>query len=234
MKLSVVVPCYNEAENIPLLLKRFEQTIHRKDVEVVFVDNGSNDATSEILTNMLPDYPFARSIRIEINQGYGFGIVQGLKSCKGRFIGWTHADMQTDPADLIKTLKIIEKYNYDEGIFIKGKRTGRPLFDQFFTMGMSVFESVYLGEKLCDINAQPNVFSQKFFKTWKNPPDDFSLDLYVLYMACVEKLQIKRFPVEFPERLYGVSHWNRGLLSKWKFIKRTLDFSKKLKREGIS
>lgn len=232
-KLSVVVPCYNEAENIPLILKRFQAVIKREDIEVVLVDNGSSDNTQEILANLLPEHPFARTVRVEVNRGYGYGIVQGLQVCKGKFIGWTHADMQTDPADLIRALDIIEQNNSRENLFVKGNRKGRPLFDQFFTNGMSLFESLYLGEKLYDVNAQPNVFSRRFFDTWKNPPKDFALDLYAFYLAKKKHLQIKRFAVIFPERIYGESHWNHGLAAKWKFIKRTIDFSRKLRKGGI-
>jgi len=234
MKLSVVVPCYDEAENIPLLLERFAGAINRSDVEVVLVDNGSEDDTPEVLDRLLAQYPFARSVRVDVNRGYGYGILKGLESCSGSFVGWTHADMQTDPADIMKALQIIERHKDAENIMVKGNRTGRPLFDRFFTGGMSLFETLYMGEKLYDVNAQPNVFSRKFLKSWKNPPEDFSLDLYALYMARKMGLSIVRFHVGFPEREHGVSHWNTGLASKWKFVKRTVDFSRKLKKEGIS
>ena len=234
MKLSVVIPCYDEADNIPLILERFDGIIRRDDIEVVLVDNGSTDSSPEVLNTLLPKYPFAKTIRVEVNQGYGYGIVQGLKVSTGEFIGWTHADMQTDPADLLKALDIIEKRNYAEELFIKGNRKGRPLFDQFFTSGMSAFETLYMGVKLYDVNAQPNVFSKKFFETWINPPKDFSLDLYALFMAQKSGLHIERFDVMFPKRVHGTSHWNTGLVSKWKFIKRTVGFSRKLKKGGIS
>ena len=235
MKMSVVVPCYNEADNIPLILERFSDVIKRNDVEVVLVDNGSTDRSPELLEELIPKFAFARTTRVEVNQGYGYGIVQGLKECKGEFIGWTHADMQTDPADLIKALEIIEKNGNDKKIYVKGNRKGRPLFDQVFTSGMSLFETIYMGEKLYDINAQPNVFSREFFESWENPPKDFALDLYVFYMAKKNDLKIERFDVLFPERKYGESHWNNGSLkAKWKFIKRTLEFSIKLKNSGIS
>ncbi|MCI8780554.1 MAG: glycosyltransferase family 2 protein [Lachnospiraceae bacterium] len=234
MKLSVVIPCYDEADNIPFILERFDEVIKRDDIEVVLVDNGSTDSSQEVLNTLLPKYPFAKTIRVEVNQGYGYGIVQGLKVSTGEFIGWTHADMQTDPADLLKALDIIEKRNYAEELFIKGNRKGRPLFDQFFTSGMSAFETLYMGVKLYDINAQPNVFSKEFFETWINPPKDFSLDLYALFMAQKSGLHIERFDVMFPKRVHGTSHWNTGLVSKWKFIKRTVGFSRKLKKGGIS
>lgn len=233
MKLSIVVPCYDEAENIPLILKRFGEVIKRDDIEVILVDNGSRDDSPQVIRRLLPAYPFAKTVHIETNQGYGYGVIQGLKACSGEFIGWTHADMQTDPADLVRALDIIEANNCDETLFVKGNRKGRPLFDQFFTSGMSLFETIYMGAKLYDINAQPNVFSRNFFDTWQNPPKDFALDLYALYMAQKSGLRIERFDVVFPKRLHGTSHWNTGLASKWKFIKRTVDFSRKLKKGGV-
>ncbi len=229
MKLSIVVPCYNEEQNIPLILKRFDEVIGRNDIEVILVNNGSTDNSAQVLEELLPGYPFARTTLVEVNQGYGYGILQGLRQCSGEYIGWTHADMQTDPADILKALDIIKQ---QKGlVFVKGNRKGRPPFDVFFTVGMSLFETCYLRKKLYDINAQPNIFPKVFFDSWENPPYDFSLDLYALYMARRKKLRVVRFPVLFPERIYGESKWNTGLKSKWKFIKRTIDFSINLKKD---
>lgn len=229
MKLSIVVPCYNEEENIPLILKRFDEVIQRDDIEVILVNNGSTDNSAQVLAELVPKYTFARTTPVEVNQGYGYGILQGLRQCSGEYIGWTHADMQTDPADILKALDIIEQQN--GLVFVKGNRKRRPLFDVFFTAGMSLFETCYLHEKLYDINAQPNIFPKVFYDSWENPPYDFSLDLYALYMARRKKLRVIRFPVLFPERIHGESKWNTGLKSKWKFIKRTIDFSIKLKED---
>lgn len=232
MKLSIIVPCYNESKNIPLILEKFNSVIKRDDIEVLLVNNGSTDNSEQILNELVPNYKFARIVKVEINRGYGFGITSGLDVANGEFIGYTHADMQTDPADPIKALRIIEKEENPKNFFIKGDRKGRPLFDQFFTIGMSFFETVYLGKKLWDINAQPNIFHKSFFESIKDScPKDFSLDLYLLYMAQKKNLKIIRFDVIFPERIHGESSWNTGLSSKWKFIKRTIDFSVRLKKE---
>ena len=218
MKLSIVVPCYNEEENIPLLLERFDEVVQGMDMEVILVDNGSTDDSARVLEELLPRYAFARTVTVEVNQGYGYGILQGLKECRGEYIGWTHADEITEREKGL--------------VFVKGNRKGRPLFDVFFTMGMSFFETCYLHEKLYDINAQPNIFPKVFYKEWQEPPYDFSLDLYALYMARKKGLKVLRFPVMFPERIHGESKWNTGLASKWKFIKRTIEFSVKLKKSG--
>ena len=229
MKLSIIVPCYNEEKNIPLILNRFSEVIKRDDIEVILVNNGSTDNSEAVLNELLPKYAFAKTVKVEVNQGYGYGILQGLNSAKGDYIGWTHADMQTDPNDVIKALDIIEKENCNKN-FVKGNRKGRPLFDVFFTFGMGCFETLLMGQFLWDINAQPNIFSRELFENWKNPPYDFALDLFALYQAKKEKYKIIRFPVIFPERIHGASHWNTGLVAKWKFIKRTIEFSFKLKK----
>ena len=231
IKLSIIVPCYNESKNIPLILEKFSRVISRDDIEVLLVNNGSTDNSETVLFELVSNYYFARIVNVNVNQGYGFGITMGLNEAKGEFIGYTHADMQTDPADVLEALNIIEKQKNPKNCYIKGDRKGRPLIDQFFTMGMSVFETIYLGKKLWDINAQPNIFHRNFFESLENIPKDFSLDLYFLYTAQQQDLEVIRFDVVFTQRIHGESSWNTGLASKWKFIKRTVDFSIKLKKE---
>ncbi len=233
MKLSIIVPCYNEEKNISLILEKFNSVINNEKIEVILVNNGSTDNSEKILKELVPKYIFAKTVKVDINQGYGYGILQGLKEAKGEFLGWTHADMQTDPKDVLKVYKILEENNWDENLYVKGNRKKRPFSDNFFTIGMSIFETIFMGKILYDVNAQPNIFSKNFFFSWENPPKDFALDLYALYMAKKKKLKVVRFDVLFPERIHGVSTWNTGLASKWKFIKRTLAFSIELKKRGV-
>lgn len=228
MKLSLVIPCYNEAANIPLLLERCKELTSASGVEVILVDNGSVDGSAEVLRTLLPRYPGFRTIRVEKNVGYGFGILSGLKAAKGDVLGWTHADLQTDPMDSLKALSIFQ--DKGQNIFVKGRRFGRPMADLVFTVGMSLFESAFLLSRLWDINAQPTFFTRKFFESWRSPPHDFSLDLYAYYMARRSKLQVHRFPVHFGSRIHGVSSWNVNWAAKKKFIERTINYSIDLRR----
>lgn len=229
--LSIVIPCYNEAENIPLVLKKFEKTFKdfNEKAELVIVDNNSKDNTRQVLKKELKKYKFARSVFQPI-PGYGAAIKKGLDVCKGNFIGWTHADLQTSPEDTIKALKIIQKQKNPEKNYIKGNRYGRKLFDTFFTFGMSIFETIVLRKGMYDINAQPNIFHKSFLKLMKKPPEDFSFDLCAYYIAKKYNYKIIRFPVFFGERLHGESKWKFSFKSKVKFIKRTISFTFKLKK----
>ena len=229
MRFSLVIPCFNEAQNIPLLLERCASITKPGEIEVILVDNGSSDDSQDVLSRVLKDYPGCRSIRLEVNRGYGHGILAGLRAANGAIVGWTHADMQTDPIDSLVGLEYFEQYGDD--LFCKGKRFGRPMSDVFFTVGMSLFESILLQTPMWDINAQPTMFSRDFFESWESPPEDFSLDLYAYFKAKKYKLRVVRFPVRFGDRAFGVSHWNINWRAKINFIKRTLAFSLKLRKD---
>lgn len=232
LKASLVIPCYNEAANLRLLLPRCGELTSAGDVEVILVDNGSSDETPRLLADLLPQYPGCRSMRVDVNQGYGFGILSGLRAARGNVLGWTHADMQTDALDVRRGLALFEKHG--EHNFVKGRRYGRPLTDVAFMIGMSAFETVLLRAPLWDINAQPNLFSRKFFSTWHAPPNDFSLDLFAYYQAKRQRVPVRRFSVHFGDRVHGRSHWNVGWAGKKKFITRTIDFSLELRRRSGS
>ena len=229
MRFSLVIPCYNEVANLPMLLGRCRDLSSRPGIEVILVDNGSTDDTSDALLELLPSYPGCRSVHVERNRGYGFGILSGLAVAKGNILGWTHADMQTDPQDALYGLELFERHGDD--IFVKGRRCGRPLTDVAFTVGMSVFETVLLARPFWDINAQPTIFSKNFYNSWQAPPHDFSLDLYAYYHALRQRLSIHRFPVLVRARAHGSSHWNVSWAAKSKLIRRTVNFSLGLRNE---
>lgn len=229
-KYSLVIPCYNEAATLPLLVGRCRESLSGRGVEIILVDNGSTDASAETLAALLAGESDIRSVRVEINQGYGFGILSGLRAARGAVLGWTHADMQTDPADFLKAAAMFDAAAEPERLFVKGRRRGRPVGDEIFTTGMAIFETLLLGKPLIDINAQPTAFHRSFFESWSLPPHDFSLDLYAYFQAKAAGLRIERFDVVFGERAHGMSRWNINWKAKRKFIERTIDFSFELRR----
>jgi glycosyltransferase involved in cell wall biosynthesis len=232
VKFSLVIPCYNEGAGLPGLLRRLKAlSVERDDVEIILVDNGSSDAAVGLVQSAPDDNKAVVPVRIEKNQGYGYGVLQGLKAARGEYLGWTHADMQTDPMDALRALRILAREKIPERVYLKGARCARPLAERFFTVGMSALESLLFGRPLWDINAQPNIFHRSFYERWKNPPHDFSLDLYAYATASRLGLNILRFPVLFTDREHGLSHWNINVSGKMKFIRRTLEFSFRLRRE---
>jgi len=217
-------------DNISILLEKLE-SINTKDVEIILVDNGSTDGTSDMIKLGLENSDsLIKHILLKKNIGYGHGIMSGVNQCSGDVIAWTHADLQTNPNDVIEAYSVyIQTKDYEKYI-LKGKRIGRNLFDAFFTVGMSWISSLMMGIKLSDINAQPKLFHRSFLEKMPNAPDDFSLDLYLLYQAKINYLKILEYPVYYNKRLHGEAKGGGNLIGKWNLIKRTFSYIFELNR----
>jgi glycosyltransferase involved in cell wall biosynthesis len=172
---------------------------------------------------------FARIITVPVNQGYGYGILAGLRAARGEFIGWTHADSQYDPRIVLDGFDRLASAPKAARSFLQGRRVGRNAFDAFFTAGMTVLATAMLGTVVRDINAQPKLFPRAFFATMTRPPHDFSLDLYALYLARSQGYEIITLPVIFGQRVHGEAKGGGSLRLKWKLTKRTLAFMRELR-----
>ena len=179
MKLSIIIPCFNEELSLNKLVDNCLCNIN-DNVEIILVDNGSTDGTFKSLMNLnLPNNIIP--LRIDKNIGYGDGILQGLKHAKGEVVSWTHADLQTDVSDVLRGFKKFEDELMIKKCIVKGERKNRNLLDSFFTFNMGVYSSILLNKWMYDINAQPKIFHSSFLEEFENPPLDFSLDLYLIY-----------------------------------------------------
>ena len=232
--LSVILPCYNESSNIVGIISSIKSALQgRNDVEIILVDNGSTDSTPQVMEQALQgehNKQF-KTLRIEKNIGYGHGIMEGVRIASGEVIAWTHADLQTDPADVLEAYKIFVDHPEYPNCILKGRRVGRNPLDTLFTGGMSILSTLLLREHFSDVNAQPKMFHRNFLEKLTESPKDFSLDLYLLYQARVQKYQILEHHVNFGKRLYGESKGGGTLKGKLRLIQRTWKYMIKLKRE---
>lgn len=231
--ISVVVPCYNEEKNICALVERFDsikELLNINGFELILVDNGSLDNTSFEIDKQCEKYCYIRKVSVQENKGYGYGILQGLYAGKGEWLGWIHADLQLPPEAFVEMIAKIKGGEGKDKMFFKGRRKKRPLLDVLFTIGMGCFESIFLKEKLWDINAQPTLIKRDLLEKLKNIPFDFSFDLYIYYIAKKLGYEEIRIPVNQQPRREGESSWNNGMKARLKLIKRTLAFSVELKK----
>jgi glycosyltransferase involved in cell wall biosynthesis len=232
--LSLILPCYNEKDNLLALFDRLDLLVNACDeIEIVLVNNGSIDGSDKVFEQEVStrNNEIFKIVHVKENKGYGFGILSGLRAAKGNVLSVTHADRQTDPMDVLKAYEIY-KNKGDKNLLVKGFRKNRKISEAVFSYGMGLLASVVLRTRLSEINAQPKLFSKEFFELFhKNAPSDFSLDLYFLYQA-KKHGQILDFPVYFSKRVAGEAKGGSGssFKVKWKLIKRSFKYIFELKK----
>ena len=222
--LSIVIPCWNEAENLPALIAAWGRLwADGADWELILVDNGSTDGTAALLAEQAAALGFLRVVTVPPpNIGYGHGILTGLAAARGDVLAWTHADGQTPPADVLRAWQIWQRAPLPERTLVKGRRRGRPLAANLFTAGMSVWASALLTTPLHDINAQPKLFPRALLTLFADPPTDLSLDVYLLWLARRHGFALVTLDVQFPPRAHGESRWATSAPARLRAIRRTI------------
>lgn len=138
MKISIVVPCYNEQEALPLFYKEITKVAdqmkksHSADFEFIFVDDGSKDATLAIVRKLHREDERVRYISFSRNFGKEAGILAGLQAAKGDYVAMMDADLQDPPALLPQMLDALMKEDYDCAATRRTTRQGEPPIRSFF------------------------------------------------------------------------------------------------------
>jgi glycosyltransferase involved in cell wall biosynthesis len=224
--LSIIFPCYNEGGNLKQIIdeiKTIKDNNFSINLEFILVNNGSTDNTSEILLKF-GKYDFIKVVDIKKNLGYGGGILEGVKSAKGKIISWTHADLQCDPNDVIKAYKTHKNKLLNQNCVVKGQRIKRKMINAFCSDAMALIASMLFGKKFNEINAQPKIFHRKFTKYLENAPKDFSLDLFFLYICKKKFYQIIEENVVYKKRLHGISKGGDSFFGKIKLTIRIMKY----------
>ena len=113
LDLSIVVPVYNEEENLPLLWPEIRAVLDPTGIrfEVVFVDDGSRDRSAEIVRGFREQDPRVRLIRLKTNAGETAATDAGFKSVRGRWVVVMDADLQNDPHDIPGMLAHLDQWD---------------------------------------------------------------------------------------------------------------------------
>jgi glycosyltransferase involved in cell wall biosynthesis len=217
-ELSVVLPCYNEAGNISGILERYRPLVKRVDLELILVDNGSSDGTSEVIDAELSksENAFAKKAVVVTNIGYGHGIQTGLETARSPIVAFSHADLQCPPEDCVTAFEIYRDKVKEGGCLVKGRRRGaRPVLDQFVTTVYNGLGSLILDldvlvvetglRRIPDLNAEPKLFARELIPDLGRGPIDFTYDLYAQHLAKKKRWTVYEFDVSYDERTWGKS-----------------------------
>jgi glycosyltransferase involved in cell wall biosynthesis len=113
--LSVVIPCYNEEENVPTLLTRVDAAMATlgKPFEVILIDDGSTDSTPKLLEEGMRKYPWLRVLRMQKNAGQSAGFEAGFAAARGEVIATIDADLQNDPEEIPRLVPMLDEHKVD-------------------------------------------------------------------------------------------------------------------------
>jgi dolichol-phosphate mannosyltransferase len=137
--LSLVIPCYNEAEVLPLLQRRLTNALDDLSVswEVVFVDDGSRDATPEQLARLHDDDPRFKVVTFSRNFGHQIAVAAGLAHTSGAAVAVLDADLQ-DPPEILKDCLASWRSGFEVVYCVRQQRKEnvfkRSLYSLFYRM----------------------------------------------------------------------------------------------------
>ena len=133
-KVSIIVPCYNEEESIPLFYKEIKKVFSKINykLELIFINDGSKDKTLELIKNLSKKDKEANYISLSRNFGKEAAMWAGLKHSTGDYITVMDCDLQDPPTLIPEMLRLIEEEDYDVVGTRRVTRKGEPPIRSFF------------------------------------------------------------------------------------------------------
>lgn len=224
-ELSLVMPCYNEQEcvanTIRRLLAAFEAAGHR--LEIVAVDNGSTDETGRILDGLSFEHPSVQVCHVELNQGYGNGILSGIPRCTAEWIGFIPADGQVDPADVVHLFESVLSARGN----VMGKVRRRFRMDglqrKFISIAYNGLVNLFWpGIQSLDINGTPKLMRRSLLSAMDLQSRGWFLDPEIMIKAHYMGVRVLELNAFARMRGNGISHVRTSTC--WEFLRNLFAF----------
>jgi len=205
MRVSVVIPAYNEEGNIKRLLKDIFLIFkkNRYKGEIIVVDDGSDDDTFSICDDLRNQIPNLRVVKHTKRQGKSGAIQSGVKMAKNEFIIMIDADYQYDPRDIPQIIK-----KFEEGYeFVTGRRVKRKdsIPRLFLSSLFNTINRILFGIKVHDINCGLKGFSKSLFKRVKLEFPKWFMDTELIAKLYAARIPVAEVAITHHPREYGHS-----------------------------
>ncbi|QQS59542.1 glycosyltransferase family 2 protein [Candidatus Peregrinibacteria bacterium] len=226
---SVVVPLFEEAENVQELHKKIVVALTKwgKPFEIIFVDDGSFDATSKICRELSP----LTLIRFRKNAGQTAAFDAGIHSAKGEYIVTMDGDLQNDPEDIPRLFHHLEKNSLD---VVSGWRVYRkdPFLKRFFSRGAHFLRHILLRDGIHDSGCSLKIYKRECFEGLRLYGE---IHRFIPALLKMRGFRIGELPVSHYPRKNGQTKYNwkrafKGLLDMFvvwfwqKYFRRPLHF----------
>ena len=199
--LSIVVPLYNEADNVTLLTQKIHESLVGYQYEIVYIDDFSTDGTRKTVKGLADEK--VHLIELKKNYGQSLALAAGLDYANGDYIITMDGDLQNDPSDIPEMLKYAIEDDYDVVTGIRQKRK-----DSLIKKIPSKIAN-FLVRRVTKLDIKDNGCALKVFT--KDIAKDLNLygemHRFITLLAHLEGAQIKQVPVKHHARHAGVSKY---------------------------
>lgn len=226
MKLSVVIPVYNEARTILDIIRAVEAVPIGLDKELVIVDDGSTDGTREALRQAQAEQPSRKCVFHAVNRGKGAALRSGFQAASGDIVVVQDADMEYDPRDYTALLAPIVDGHADV-VFGSRFLGGGPHRVLFFwhCVGnrlLTTLSNMLTGLNLTDMEVCYKVFRRQVLETLVLCEDRFGFEPEITAKVARGRWKIYEVPVAYYGRDYSEGKkitWRDGFRALWCIVK---------------
>ena len=223
MKLSIIIPCYNEEEGIENLSLQLSPVLRKLseewDLELIFVDDGSKDRTNELLReNFTQDY--VKIIKHDVNKNLGAAMRTGFTNCTGDVVVTMDSDCTYSPETVLDMLNLMQG---DVDVVTAspyhphGKVQNVPEYRLFLSKSISALYRLVTGSKIHTFTALFRAQKKEVIDNIKFESHNFLATAEQLIYALQKGYKVKEFPTTLNVRQYGVSKMKLFLVIKSHF-----------------
>ncbi len=205
--LSLVIPHYNEEAGARAVASELLHALDASglDYELILVDNGSRDLTGPIIDELCRSSPRVHKVRVEVNQGFGFGILQGLAATRGAYVGYLGGDGQIAPADVVRVARAALAGDCDLAKVHRIERQDGALRKIQSSVFNGLFRALFLA-RCHDVNGSPKIMRREVYQQIQPGSRDWFIDAEILLGCRKRRYRVVDVPVTFRPREKGSSH----------------------------
>lgn len=209
VELSLVLPCYNEADGLRATVLELLEALAGRSVaaELVLVDNGSSDGTGAVIDELVAEGRPVVKVVVTVNEGYGNGILQGLKPCRGRLVGFLCADGQVEAADVVRIYDIAARATTPKLVKVRRRFRMDGLRRKLISTTYNVLTTAMFGNlRSIDINGNPKILPRQSLEAMRLESKGWFLDAEVMIKAKRLGLEVYELNVMAKMREEGLSN----------------------------
>ena len=223
MRVSFVIPAYNEAATIEELLDRVDSL--DADKQIIVVDDGSTDATAEIVERWADGRSELVIVR-QPNAGKGAAVRAGIPHVEGDIVVVQDADLEYDPEDVPALIEPLERGAADV-VFGSRLSGGRPQRAYLFwhlvgNRFLSLLTNLLYNTTLSDMETGYKAFRADVLRELDLREDDFAIEPEITAKVCKRKLRVYELPIAYYGRTYAEGKkvtWRDGLKAVWVLLR---------------